>query len=145
MGAGYYMLTLVLHNQDDDISPPIASYESRLSFEGLPDIPFHNVDLIHGHQRYGSESVETRKRLLIAFSVFARTLPIQYTTFAYSRSEVPGKTSCSSGYGATQVPRDRRRRGVFPRDRRRRGTCSSGSTLVWQAFHEIDVGVVFAS
>ena len=91
MGAGYYMLTLVLHDQEDDLNPFIAAYESRLAFEGLPDIPFHNVDLVHGHERYDSESVETRKRLLIAFSMFVRTLPIQYTTFAYSKSEVPGK------------------------------------------------------
>jgi len=96
MGAGYYMLTLVLHDQADDIGPLIAAYQFRLAFEGLPDIPFHNVDLVHGHERYDSESVETRKRLLIAFSMFVRTLPIQYTTFVYSKSEVSEKVELQS-------------------------------------------------
>ena len=91
MGAGYYMLTLVLHDQDDDISPFMDAYESRLAFEGLPDIPFHDVDLLHGHERYGGVSVETMKRLLIAFSMFVRTLPVKYKTFSYTTREVPGK------------------------------------------------------
>ena len=91
MGAGYYMLTLLLHDQEDDIAPLIDTYETRLAFEGLPDIPFHHVDLIHGRERYEGVSPETRKRLLIAFSMFVRTLPVKYKTFAYSASEIQGK------------------------------------------------------
>ena len=29
MGAGYYMLTLVLHDQDDDLAPFIEAYRVR--------------------------------------------------------------------------------------------------------------------
>lgn len=88
MGAGYYLLTLVLHDQADDIAPCIAAYEARLAFEGLPDTPFHGVDLLHGHGRYETQDAATRKRLLVAFSMFVRTLPIKYKTFAYNSNDV---------------------------------------------------------
>ena len=91
MGAGYYMLTLVLHDQVNDLSPLIEAYNARLALEGIPDIPFHHVDLLHGRERYDSVSVETRKRLLVAFSMFVRTLPIKYRTFAYSASAIHRK------------------------------------------------------
>lgn len=91
MRAGYYMLTLVFHDQTDNIAPLLDAYASRLTLEGLPDIPYHGVDLIHGHERYESESVETRKRLLVAFSMLVRTLPIAYKTFTFDAGEVPGK------------------------------------------------------
>lgn len=87
MRAGYYMATLVLHDQSADISERIRSYNQRLTLERLPDIPFHAVDLLHGHNEYAELSVETRKRLLIAFSMFVRTLPIRYHIFSYTQSD----------------------------------------------------------
>ena len=35
----YYLVTLVLHEQSDDISEGIRLYEQSLSEKGLPDIP----------------------------------------------------------------------------------------------------------
>ena len=96
MGAGYYMLTLVLHDQSESIESHMAAYQARISLEKLPDIPFHNVDLIHGKERYDGLSVETRKRLLIAFSMLVRTLPVKYKTFVYDASEVSGKEELQS-------------------------------------------------
>ena len=37
----YYLLTLVLHEQDEDVSESIRLYERSLAEKGLPDIPFH--------------------------------------------------------------------------------------------------------
>lgn len=91
MGAGYYMLTLVLHDQSNSIDNDISSYEARLNMENLPDIPFHAVDLLHGHQDYAAVTVATRKKLLVAFSMFVRKLPIHYHTFFYNASEVKNK------------------------------------------------------
>ena len=96
MGAGYYMLTLVMHDQDDGLAPFIDAYGARLALEGLPDIPFHDVDLIHGHGRYENVTVEVRKRLLIAFSMFVRTLPVSYKTFSYSSGDVPDRDALQS-------------------------------------------------
>ena len=41
---------------------------------------------LHGHEDYEGLSVEKRKRLLVAFSMFVRTLPISYHTFFYDKA-----------------------------------------------------------
>ena len=87
MGVGYYMLTLVFHDQADE-PPCIGVYGARLSLEDLLDIAFHNVEFVHGHGDYEEVAVETRKRLLAAFSMFVRTLPVSYHTFKYDAADV---------------------------------------------------------
>lgn len=86
MAAGYYLTALVFHDQSKELAQYIGPYLDRLSLEGLADIPFHGVDLIHGHGDYEGISPEKRKRHLIAFSMFVRTLPITYGVFSYERA-----------------------------------------------------------
>ena len=62
MEDGHYLLTLVLHDQSISIEPRIAAYEARLAYEGLRDIPFHAVDLLHGRERYANESAAAAMR-----------------------------------------------------------------------------------
>ena len=85
--AKYYLLTLVLHDQDKPISDFIAAYEQDLVAQSLPDIPFHMVDLLHGHGEYENIDFATRKKLYSRFAGFIRRLPIRYKTFAYKRAE----------------------------------------------------------
>lgn len=91
----YYLLTLVFHDQADDIMGEIAEYERRLAIEDLVDIPFHSEPLMNGHKGYENLSVSQRKRLLVHFSALVRRLPISYATFIYRRSEFedPAKLS----------------------------------------------------
>lgn len=91
MQAGYYILTLVFHDQAKSIAAMIAAYDKRLALEGLPNVAFHAVDLLHGHGSYQDLSVEEHKRLLIAFSMLVRTLPVTYQTFVYSATDVKNK------------------------------------------------------
>ena len=86
MAAGYYLTALVFHDQSKELAQYIGPYLDRLSLAGLADIPFHGVDLIHGHGDYEGISPEKRKRHLIAFSMFVRTLPITYRVFSYERA-----------------------------------------------------------
>lgn len=91
MSAGYYLLTLVFHDQGKAIAPMIEQYQQRLNIEGLPDIPFHAVDLLHGHGDYANLDPEIRKRLLVAFSMFVRTLPISYHSFSFGKMDASNK------------------------------------------------------
>ena len=75
----YYLLTLVLHEQDEDISEGIRQYERSLADKGLPDIPFHASPLMNGHDGYESMSPADRKRLLSSFRVFFRHVPVRHT------------------------------------------------------------------
>lgn len=85
----YYLLTLVLHEQSDSIQGNIAAYERSLAERGLPDIPFHAGPLMTGHGPYEGMDIRTRKRLLSAFRVLFRHMPIRHATFAFRMSEFP--------------------------------------------------------
>ena len=47
-GSKYYLLTLVFHNQSNDILNNIAAYEQTLKDKSLPDVPFHASPLMNG-------------------------------------------------------------------------------------------------
>ena len=52
MSSDVYLITLVFHEHSDPLDKAIAVYEERLSERVLPDVPFHMVDLLHGHGDY---------------------------------------------------------------------------------------------
>ena len=83
----YYLITLVFHNQADNIRDAILSYQRALKDRRLPDIPFHASPLMNGNDAYSHMPMDERKQLLAAFFVFVRKLPITYKTFAYVKKE----------------------------------------------------------
>ena len=83
----YYILTLVLHEQDEDISGNIRRYERSLAEKGLPDIPFHASPLLNGHNGYANMSLADRKRLLSSFRVFFRHMPVRYKCITLQMKE----------------------------------------------------------
>lgn len=87
LDSEYYLLTLVLHEQDLPLSDSIAHYERALAERGLPDIPLHMSPLVNGHDDYASMEPKDRARLLHAFYVLFRHLPIRYKTFSYRKCE----------------------------------------------------------
>ena len=62
MSAGYYLLTLVLHDQSTPLGPFVSDYESHVALNGLPDIAFHMKDLLHGHGDYERDGRRMRRR-----------------------------------------------------------------------------------
>ncbi|MEE1274325.1 MAG: hypothetical protein UHI81_07465 [Olegusella sp.] len=89
---GMYLVTVVLHDHSHDIERPIKAYENRLKLAGLPDIPFHGKDLLHGHEAYENVSVGDRKRLLTQFARLARSLPVTFFTLRYDVHETHDRT-----------------------------------------------------
>lgn len=74
----YYLLTLVLHEQNEDASESIRLYERSLAEKRLPDIPFHASPLLNGHDDYENMDPADRKRFLSSFRVFFRHMPVRY-------------------------------------------------------------------
>ena len=81
----YYLLTLVLHKQDEDIGSSISAYETSLGERGFTDIPFHINPLLGGNDGYADVDVRDRVRLLSCFRAFANKLPFKYHTFSYEK------------------------------------------------------------
>ena len=91
LSEGSYLVTIVMHDHSDDIGESISKYNARLALANLPDVPFHGVELLHGHGEYENVGVGDRKRLLTQFSRLVRSLPFQYTVLRYAKSDTHGK------------------------------------------------------
>ena len=68
----------MVHDQADALADNIVRYEFALREKGLPDVPFHATPLLNGHDAYEGMDLAERKRLLSAFRVFFRHLPVRY-------------------------------------------------------------------
>ena len=70
----YYAVTLVFHDQADDITPMLSRYESALLERGLENIPFHASPLMNGHDRYSGIDISIRKSMFMSFFVMLQHL-----------------------------------------------------------------------
>lgn len=77
----YYLLTLVIHDQTNEIADKIARYEQSLRDSNLPNIPFHSESLLNGHWPYQEIVIRARKKMLYSFNILAQRLPISHSTF----------------------------------------------------------------
>lgn len=84
----YYVLTLVFHDQRDEISQNVSAYELSLRDRGLPNIRFHANPLMRAQGPYANLSEGQRALVFGGFYYFAKRLPITYKAFSYERGEV---------------------------------------------------------
>ncbi len=81
----YYLLTLVFHDQSDDLSHTIDLYEQSLASRGLPNVPFHFNPLLRANEEYWNLDASQRSKLLMSFSTFAQHTPFSYHVLAYRK------------------------------------------------------------
>lgn len=84
-GSEYYLLTLVFHNQSDDIDSWLSSYEQACTASNLPKNTFHFTPVLRGHAPFDSMGYSTRKRLLSRFRYFVERLPFKYVCLSYEK------------------------------------------------------------
>lgn len=84
----YCLVTLVFHDQEDDITERLDGYKRSLASAGLPFVPFHASPCMYGKDGYKDLDISVRKGMLMKFFMFQRALPYRYKTFAYRRKEV---------------------------------------------------------
>ena len=86
--SGFYLVTLVFHDQAMPIDRAVAGYHADLAAKGLPDVPFHVGSLKNGHDAFENLDLAERRRLMACFSGFVRRIDVRYRTLAYPRREV---------------------------------------------------------
>jgi len=84
-GSEYYLLTLVFHNQSDDIDSWLSSYEQACTASNLPKNTFHFTPVLRGHAPFDSMGYSTRKKLLSRFRYFVERLPFKYVCLSYEK------------------------------------------------------------
>jgi len=88
----YYYVSMVLHNQEVDISKNIHVLETQVSNWGYPEHTIHTGPLIRRESVYKNDLRENRKALFNALYHFTRMLDIHYLCPRIHQGECVEKT-----------------------------------------------------
>ncbi|MCI9311222.1 MAG: DUF3800 domain-containing protein [Lawsonibacter sp.] len=87
--APYYIVSMVLHDQDVDLQNQIAGLNERLRYLGYAEHAIHTGPLIRREQAYRYDRTENRRRLFNLLFQFARRLEFHYITVTLPKKECP--------------------------------------------------------
>lgn len=91
----YYLVSLVFHNQEADISSNIIKYERSISVAGYHFDYLHSGPLVRREQIFENYSLDDRRKLIYKILNFFLQLDIKHTTVVVNRKENPDKISLS--------------------------------------------------
>lgn len=74
----FYIITMVFHDQSNDISEPISKLEKDLTNRGLPDHCVHTGPIIRRENEYEFMSIEERRRILNSMVTFIKHCGLRY-------------------------------------------------------------------
>ena len=81
----HYLVSLVLHEQDDSIDGVVGHYRRMLVDRRLSVAPFHFGPLLTGHDDYKWQDLYSRKQQLVAFANMCQRLPFRYACCSYEK------------------------------------------------------------
>lgn len=82
----YYIVSLIIHNQDDDISSEVKRLDQELQLLGYkPDYVIHTAPLIRREEENRFESPNKRRAVFTKLFYFVIRSPIQFKTFVFEK------------------------------------------------------------
>ncbi len=81
----YYIVTMVIHEQDKDISENIKRLDSALRFYNLQDDAIHTAPLIRREEIYVNMSPNERRRIFSFLYQFVLNCDIRYKVFIFEK------------------------------------------------------------
>lgn len=81
-----YCLTMVFHNQDDDISAEVSFLDEKLQSIGCKAEFIHTTPLIRQDKPFEHLLREERKSIFRIFARFVEKIPVVYTAFIVEKS-----------------------------------------------------------
>jgi len=92
--TGYYVLTLVFHDQDQDISSQLKKIDEALRLASLPnERAIHSGPIIRREDEYHYMDLETRRLLFDKILTFARITKVRHKSFVFRKHEYPDRVS----------------------------------------------------
>ena len=83
----YYIVTMVFHDQDENINSNILDFEQALHYLGLEEHCVHTGPIIRREENYRYLTIEERRKVLNKIVGFARKLPIKYKSFHITKQK----------------------------------------------------------
>ena len=92
----YYLVSMILHRQENNINENIIVFDSHLQNLGYNNHAIHTGPLIRRESVYSNDLMEDRKHLFNALFNFARKLDFQYSCIKIKKSTCPDVISMTS-------------------------------------------------
>ena len=86
--APLYIVSMVFHDQNSDISEDMKAFERELSYLGLPNHCIHTGPIIRMEEDYKNMFATDRRRILNKMVAFIRNLDISYHCFCIEKKQV---------------------------------------------------------
>lgn len=84
----YYIVTMVFHNQDINITNDVRFLENELSNIGWPNHCVHAGPVIRSEEEYKNCELKERQKILMKMMTFLRHLDITYKTIFIEKKQV---------------------------------------------------------
>ena len=92
----YYIITMVFHDQSNDIQPAIGKLNAELSYLGLDNICIHTGPIIRKEEIYKDMEILDRRRIFNKMIAFIRQIDIKYHCFYIEKRKVENVAKKSS-------------------------------------------------
>lgn len=84
----YYIITMVFHDQNNDISTAISTLNQELSYLALDDICIHTGPIIRKEEIYEHMDIRERRRIFNKMIAFIRQVDIRYKCFYIEKKHI---------------------------------------------------------
>ena len=86
--APYYIISMVLHDQNHDISADIQVFERELNNLGWSNHGVHAGPVIRSEEEYRGYELKDRQRILIKMMTFVRHLDVQFKSIYIEKKHI---------------------------------------------------------
>ena len=84
----YYIITMVFHNQAEDIQNQISHFDKELSYLGLNNFCVHTGPIIRKEEVYKEMDIFERRRIFNKMMAFIRSIDIRYKCFYIEKKHI---------------------------------------------------------
>lgn len=88
----FYIVTMVFHDQEDDISDCLSSLEQELSYLGYPNHCLHTGPIIRMEKEFKNEDLIIRRKLLMKLMGFIRKINVKHKSFYIEKKNMQDVT-----------------------------------------------------
>ena len=84
----YYIITMIFHDQSEDIQPAIAKLNQELSYLHLDNLCIHTGPIIRKEEIYEEMEIDERRRIFNKMVAFIRQINIRYKCFYIEKKHI---------------------------------------------------------
>lgn len=109
----YYIISLVFHEQNNDIQKDLNQLENELSYLDLPEHCIHAGPIIRSENEYKELSLEDRRKILKRLMQFIRHINISFKTIFIEKKHICNPSEINSKLRKQLVQFIREKRELF--------------------------------